>query len=349
MIFVISISNFKIQNKEKTTVKDIIEKIQLKNKPKEIEEVKSVSILAVGDIMLSRNVASKIKKYNNPDYPFLKLKEILKSTDFNFANLESPITDGPEIQTGQMIFHANKGIETTLKDNNFQILSLANNHIPNFGDKGIKDTIELLTNVGIKFSGAGANEKEAYAPAYLETNGIKFAFLSYNDSDVVPSTYLAGAEDYGTAFMNIPKMQESIKIAKTDSDFVIVSMHSGTEYVNNPNNRQIEFARSAIDSGADLVIGHHPHVVQTMEKYRNKYIFYSLGNFIFDQMWSRKTKQGLIIKFIFEQNKNIKFSLTPIIIEDYCQPRIANEKEKLEILNRLKHDLANDPNYLSTE
>lgn len=345
-IFVVSLFIPKISFFKNTRVLEQIQNIIIKEKKQEPQTPIQVTMIAVGDIMLSRNVASKIEKYNNSDYPFLKLKEILKSSNFNFANLESPITDGPQIQTGQMIFRADKGMEKILKDNNFKILSLANNHIPNFGERGIKDTIQLLNDTDIKFSGAGENETQAHAPAYLEINQIKFAFLSYNDSDVVPLSYNAGANNYGTAFMNIEKMKESIKIAKQNADFVIISMHSGTEYTNDPNQRQIEFAYSAIDTGADLIIGHHPHVVQIIEKYKDKYIFYSLGNFVFDQMWSQETKEGIMVKFIFEKNKNIKFSITPTIIEDYSQPRLANEKEIQKILNRLKYNLKEDPNFL---
>jgi len=310
------------------------------------EVPKIVSMMAVGDIMLSRGVSSKIKKYNDFDYPFLKLKDILKSSDFNFANLESPIISGPEINTGQMIFRADPGIEKNLKNNNFQILSLANNHIPNFGDAGIENTMKLLNEQKINYCGAGENEKTAYAPSYLEINQIKFAFLCFNDSDVVPINYRANATNYGTAFMDIKKLQESIKIASKNSDFIIVSMHSGTEYINDPNKRQIEFAHGAIDAGADLVLGHHPHVVQTIEKYKNKYIFYSLGNFIFDQMWSQETREGLIIKLIFEKYKNIKFSIIPIIIEDYSQPRLANSEEAEKISKKLKYDISGDFNFL---
>ncbi|MDD4290543.1 MAG: CapA family protein [Patescibacteria group bacterium] len=323
---------------------NLIEKISVK--PKIEETPKQVSMIAVGDIMLSRGVASKIKKYKNFDYPFLNLKEILKSTNFNFANLESPIIAGRAINTGQMIFRADPGIEKNLRESNFQILSLANNHIPNFGDQGIKNTIELLNNENILSCGAGENEIIAYTPTHIEINKIKFTFLCFNDSDVVPLNYKAGVTNYGTAFMDIKKLQESIKIVRENSDFVIVSMHSGTEYVNDPNKRQIEFAHSAIDAGADLIMGHHPHVVQTIEKYQDKYIFYSLGNFIFDQMWSQETKEGLIVKFIFEKNKNIQFLIIPTIIEDYSQPRFANEKESAKILKRLKYDTSKDLNFL---
>jgi poly-gamma-glutamate synthesis protein (capsule biosynthesis protein) len=97
-------------------------------------------------------------------------------------------------------------------------------------------------------------------------------------------------------------------------------MHSGTEYVANPNARQVAFARAAVDAGADMVIGHHPHVVQTAEKYEGKWIFYSLGNFIFDQMWSQQTREGLGLKVFFQENAVLRIELMPVLIADYAQP-----------------------------
>src|SRR3990167_10074072 len=117
-------------------------------------------------------------------------------------------------------------------------------------------------------------------------------------------------------------MREAVKEAKQKTDFVIVSMHAGIEYVNKPNTSQTNFAREAIDAGADLIIGHHPHVVQIMEKYKGKYIFYSLGNFVFDQMWSMATREGLMIKAYFTKSGVEKVLLYPVLIENYSQPRL---------------------------
>lgn len=294
-----------------------------------------VSLIAVGDIMLSRNVAKKIRDYENPDYPFLKVKDYLKSADMVFGNLESPITAGREIKTGEMIFRADPGVEDALKNANFSILSLANNHTPNFGEKGLKDTFQYLEKAGIKYAGAGQNDSEAYAPAYLESKGIKFAFLAYNDSGVVPPDYKAGENRAGTAFMDIDKMTKAIKEAMQNADFVIVSLHSGNEYNLKPNSLQVNFAHEAIDAGAEMVIGHHPHVVQTAEKYKGKYIFYSLGNFVFDQMWSQETREGLAVKIFFSKSGADKIELAPVLIEDYSQPRLMDGAEKEKMLKRL--------------
>jgi poly-gamma-glutamate synthesis protein (capsule biosynthesis protein) len=306
-------------------------KEKLPSKPEE------VSLIAVGDVMLSRGVAKKIKQYNNSNYPFLETKDYLQSGDLVLGNLETPITAGREIQSGEMVFRSEPGIEVALKNAGFNILSLANNHTLNFGEKGLQDTFSYLNQAGIKYVGAGENQQAANESVYLEIKGIKFAFLAYNYADVGPKL----ASEPTLAFMDPARMAETVKNAKQNADFVIVSMHAGTEYAALPNSFQKNFARAAIDAGAEIVIGHHPHVVETMEKYKGKYIFYSLGNFIFDQMWSRETRQGLILKAFFTKAGLTKIQFSPILIEDYSQPRIINDAEADSILNRLKYPLTN--------
>ncbi len=299
------------------------------------QEKNELTLMAFGDIMLSRNVAAKMKQYGN-DYPFLKVRDALKSADIVFANLENPITPGPEIKTGQMVFHANPGSEQTLKDAGVTIVSLANNHTPNFGAKGLTDTVKYLDAVGIDHVGAGKNTQDASKPVFTSTNGIKIAWLAYNSPDVVPTSYAAASNRPGTNFMNIDRMAIAVKEAKMSADLVIVSMHAGTEYKPTPNKTQTAFARAAIDAGAELVIGHHPHVVQTMEEYKGKFIFYSLGNFVFDQMWSRETREGLGIKIMLAKDgvKNVTF--LPLVIDDYAQPHFVEGKEAEKIIKRLK-------------
>lgn len=310
---------------------------QKKNIPQTNEEV---TLISVGDISYSRGVERIVKGQKDINYPFLKVKDYLKSADLVLGNLETPITPGLEIPDFEMIFRSNPGTEQALKEAGFSILSLANNHTPNFGGQGLKDTFSYLEKAGIKYVGAGKNEQEANQPVYLEAKGIKFAFLAYNDSDVVPAVYEATYTHAGTAFMRIEKMVKSVKEAKQKADFVIVSMHSGTEYVNKPNDSQVNFAHAAIDAGAALVIGNHPHVVQTMEKYKEKYIFYGLGNFVFDQMWSQETREGLTIKAYFTKRGISKITLLPVIIENYSQPRMATSAEAEKILPRLEFPLA---------
>src|SRR5690606_29914044 len=164
-------------------------------------------------------------------------------------------------------------------------------------------------------------------PALLERNGVRFAFLAYNDADVVPASYFAGEERYGTAKMDVDRMAADVELARAVADVVIVSMHSGTEYKFEPNSRQTSFARAAIDAGADMILGHHAHVVQRAEWYDGKLILYGLGNFIFDQMWSMPTRYGLGAQLYFEGTHLKDVTLHPVLIHDYAQPRPVGGSE----------------------
>ncbi|MFA7252507.1 MAG: CapA family protein [Candidatus Paceibacterota bacterium] len=307
--------------------------------PAQKQNTSLVSLIAVGDISYSRGVERMVTKNKDVNYPLLKISDYLKSADLVFGNLETPITPGTEIPAFTMLFRSNPGTEQALRKAGFSILSLANNHTPNFGDKGLSDTFNYLDLAGIKYVGAGRNEQEANRPVYLERQGIRFAFLAYNDPDVVPASYEALENNFGTAFMRIDKMTAAVSEAKQKADFVIVSMHSGTEYIERPNDSQISFAHAAIEAGADLILGHHPHVIQTLEKYQGKYIFYSLGNFIFDQPQSIETRESLAIKIYFSKNRIEKIHLQPVFMEQIAQPRIANPDEAQKILKRLDFPL----------
>ncbi|MDD5173199.1 MAG: CapA family protein [Patescibacteria group bacterium] len=336
------------QNQETPSVQEQGKKefLEFSTQKKKLPQVnEEVSLVAVGDISYSRGVERIVKKENDINYPFLKIQDYLKNADLVFGNLETPITQGLEIPDFEMIFRSNPGTEQALKQAGFSILSLANNHTLNFGEKGLKDTFNYLENVGIKYVGAGQNEQEVYQPVYIEKKGIKFAFFAYNDTDVVPNFYEASSNNAGTAFMRMEKMDEAVKEAKQKADFVIISMHAGIEYTNEPNESQVNFAHAAIDAGADLVIGHHPHVVQVLEKYKGKYIFYSLGNFVFDQPQIRETEEGLAVKIYFDKNGINKISFLPVVMENLAQPRMANKNEADKILKRLKFLLANQDIY----
>jgi poly-gamma-glutamate synthesis protein (capsule biosynthesis protein) len=320
--------------------------LDFSNRKKELPQAKEeISLIAVGDVSFSRGVERAIKKQKDVNYPFLKMSDYLKSGDVVFGNLETPITQGREISDFEMIFRSNPGTEQALKQAGFSVLSLANNHTLNFGERGIEDTFRYLDEAGIAYAGAGRNEQEAYQPIYIEAKGITFAFLAYSDDDLVPASYEAGENRAGAAFMRMDRMAEGVKEAKQKADFVVVSMHAGTEYADEPNGSQIRFAHAAIDAGADLIIGHHPHVVQTLEKYKGKYIFYSLGNFVFDQPQWQKTKEGLAVKAYVTKDGVNKISFLPVVMENLAQPRMANEDEAEKILQKLKYSLANQYVY----
>ena len=335
---------------------------------KKTDSASQASFLAVGDIMLSRNVAGTIQKSDNVNLPFEKMAEILKSTDFNFGNLESPISSTSPIISGHsLIFGAPLAYIKALADNNFKILNLANNHALDQGLKGLDFTISVLDQLKIKHIGAGSNLEQAQAAAVVEANGIKICFIgasysSINDGGKATNNYVTRIED-------TEKLKSSILNLKSKCDFIVTTMHAGTEYTRNPNRAQIKFAHTAIDAGADMVIGHHPHWVQTIEKYNGKYIFYSLGNFIFDQMWSQDTREGLALRINLSKTGSCSPSplargdapsasegqrgctddiqgnhqpaklesveLIPVIIDNYSTPRPATETESKKILEKI--------------
>lgn len=292
-----------------------------------------VCLIAAGDIMLSRGVAGEIRKHGgDPLHPFLKMQEYLKSGDIVFGNLENPITPGREIMMPEMTLRADPGSETALRDAGFTMLSLANNHLLNFGARGLLDTLRYLDNAGIGHAGAGETEEEAFAAKFIDVKGLRLAFLAFTDPALVPDPYLAGAGRPGVAFLDREKMAAAVQGAKEKADFVVVSIHAGTEYEPLPDQAQMRFARQAVDAGADLVLGHHPHVVQKVEKYKGKYIFYSLGNLVFDQKWSRATRIGLTAKIYISADGVEKFELLPVYINDQDQPQVLADEEARTVL-----------------
>jgi len=313
--------------------------INLSHLPAPAIRRRPVLLAVVGDIMLSRVVADKIIK-KGKDYPFQKSASWLQSADIVLGNLETPLTAGRRILTGEMVFRSDPDLAKTMGEYNFSVLSLANNHTMNFGEKGVLDTMKYLSEAGINYVGAGANHQEANAPVYLDVEGLRFAFLAYNDDDVVPFSYEAKDDKPGTAFMDTQVLATAVVEVKKKADFVIVSMHSGNEYEDHHNKRQEDFAHAAIDAGAELVLGHHAHVIQDIELYKDKYIFYGLGNFIFDQMWSLETRQGLGIKFSFDELGVNDFAFQPFIINDYSQPEPLFGEEADSIISNLAINIA---------
>ena len=292
-----------------------------------------VCLVAVGDIMLSRYVAQKIREHANPGYPLANVGQFLQGGDVTFGNLENPITPGRDIKVPEMILRADPYMASALKDAGFDILSLANNHLPDFGARGVLDTMQHLEDADIKHIGAGKCE-EAYTPKYIEINGLKLAFLAFTDPDIAPACYSAN-DSAGTAALDAEKMNIAIAKAAKNADFTVVYLHVGTEYAPKPDKNQIYYSRLAIDAGADLVLGSHPHVVQSIEIYKGRYILHSLGNFIFDQLWSRETREGVIASIYINKKGIERIEFLPVYINDDTQPIALTGRAGLEVVKKL--------------
>lgn len=296
---------------------------------------KETFLVAGGDVMLTRWVGIKIRQANDFSLPFRNIYQIFERADIAFINLESPfLNEGPPVTEG-LIYKAEPEYLEGLLLSGIDVVSLANNHIKNKGWDGLLFTLNHLKEHKIMYSGAGQNFEEAHSPALIERNNLKFAFLSYTYSDGMNFYSTSERSEPDVAFMNEEEMKKDVGQIRPYADVVIVYMHAGTEYVSYPNEQQKSFARAAIDSGADLVIGSHPHWVQTIEKYKDRLIIYALGNLIFDQMFSQETREGVLARCKFLDNKLSEVEFIPYIIEDYNQPRLAQGEEKLPILMRM--------------
>lgn len=314
------------------------QKPPLLQSPRNIE-TPTTTLLAVGDILLSRHVGFQIDESGDIDLPFKNIGDAIRTADISFGNLECPLDGGNIPIRNGLIFRCLTKYVPGLKNSGFDILSTANNHSFDQGLDNLTFTAEYLRTQSILPVGTGRNFTEAHQGEIISKHSVKFGFLgysytAYNDGGKSTHPQIATTDD-------IEQLKKDIAdLRNRGTQIVVISMHAGTEYKRYPAQNQIEFAHVAIDAGADIVIGHHPHWIQNIEIYQNKPIFYSLGNFVFDQMWSQDTREGLIVKLNFKKQKLISAELIPVIIENYCCPRLANDQEKIEILKKI--NLEND-------
>ena len=231
------------------------------------------TLLAGGDVLLDLTEPEGVD-------PFTKVEPSLSSADVAIVNLEMAITERGEPYDKEFVFRAPGSAALTLAGAGVDVVSLANNHILDFGSEGLEDTISVLDEVGILRPGAGANNAEAYAPRVLVLdNEIRVAFVSA--SAIIPGGFSAGAERPGIADAKwaIPRVLAAVRAAASGNDVVVVSIHWGVERATCPSQDQRGLAQQLIEAGANLILGHHPHVLQPIETFDRTVIAYSLGNF----------------------------------------------------------------------
>jgi poly-gamma-glutamate synthesis protein (capsule biosynthesis protein) len=256
----------------------------------------AVRLVFGGDVMLTRHVGRIARANADAAYPFRLLAPLLSAADIAFVNLESPFSDRGKPTEKGMVFRAHPSSIEGLLLAGIDVVSTANNHSRDGHGYGVEYTYRWLQKHGIAAAGTGLTPEAAHAGVVLERKGVRFGFLAYtydqsngNHRDV----------DARVADMNLLTLVADVAALRNRSDAVIVSMHAGDEYRLKPNLRQQEFARAAIDAGAAVVAGHHPHVVQPFEIYKGGVIFYSLGNLVFDQFQRAETQEGLIAEVLF--------------------------------------------------
>jgi poly-gamma-glutamate capsule biosynthesis protein CapA/YwtB (metallophosphatase superfamily) len=270
----------------------------------------AISIVAVGDIMLDGSARPELEKYGY-DYPFERTRKILQGADLAFANLEGPLTNrGEMVEDKQYTFRSPPHkVSGALARAGFDVVSLANNHTMDYGAEGLFQTIDVLDQAGIRHVGAGSDLAAARRPAEFTVKGKRIAFLAY--SLTFPESYWAGSKRPGTAFGHEQQIVADVRAARANNDIVAVSFHWGQESSTQLRDYQTRLAHAAIDAGAELVIGHHPHVLQAVEHYKDGVILYSLGNFAFGS-YSHKARTSVIARIRFRGDRLVTVDLLPI-------------------------------------
>ena len=275
------------------------------------ERIPVTRMLLGGDVMLSRYVGELARQRDDPASPLRDVADLFSSADIAFVNLEAPFSDrGRKVEAG-MVFKAEPEMIEALRVAGIDIVSTANNHARDCGGYGVEFTLNWLQKNGIETVGTGQTAELAHEGAILERNQVGFGFLAYTYDQ---SNGNHADQDERVAMMNLDEMVEDVKKLQERCDVVIVSMHAGTEYLQKPNAQQRQFAHAAIDAGATVVVGHHPHVTQTVEDYGKGVIFYSLGNLAFDQFQRKETQRGWIADVRFIRNRLVGYGIIPVDI-----------------------------------
>ena len=277
----------------------------------------NIKLVAVGDICL---------KTKNNVHPFENVKQAFEDKDILFGNLETVLSNrGKKAEKSVLLYASPQKVEY-LKESGFDILNIANNHILDLGLEGFNETLEVLNQNGLSFIGAG-NRKFGQSCAMIKKKGLKLVFLGY---------YQDGFRNFKKGVF-INKVDENyivadIKNLKSQCDIIVISLHWGTENVFYPCPEQIKLARNLIDDGATVILGHHPHVVQGIERYKNGLIVYSLGNFQF--LTDREiNKKSIILSVEINKNGIEDYRIIPVKINEDFMPYVLNYQKSQEMLS----------------
>jgi len=296
LVFIFSLDLFGITLKDEISKTEKFVKSRFNLSPPKDE---SITLAFGGDVMLGRSVLTKADRLNDYGYPLRRIKAQLNNPNIFFVNLESPFYhDCPRGDSG-MIFCSDFKMINSLKEGGVNIVSLSNNHVSNYGSEGFEETKNMLDGNAILWA---VSDK----PQIKEVKGVTFGFLAF---DLVSNKL---KEEY------IDLVRES----DNKVDILIVSVHWGNEYTYTPNTNQKSWAKDIVDSGADVIIGHHPHWVQEMDYIDQKPVFYSLGNLVFDQMWSEETKKGELVFLTFEGKQLKSVQAKKVYIQSVGEPQI---------------------------
>jgi len=291
-------------------------------------------VAAGGDVIGDRQVGRFIDA-NGGKAVLTGVGPLLRDADLAFVNLESTASDqGQRKADKDVTFQGRPALLEGLVAAGIDVVSLANNHALDFGPAALADTRKRLEVAGIAHAGAGPDLQASRTPARLETTGGSVELLAY--TSIVPEGFFPGQSSAGVNPLREPEvLLAEIRAAAKRSDWVIVSLHWGVEYEEAPLQEQVVLAHQAVDAGADLILGHHPHVLQGVELYKGRLIVYSLGDFVFDHR-SRATGEAFVLRARLQPGGGGTFSMVPVYLDDtYGIPAQVTGAEADAILDRL--------------
>ncbi len=292
----------------------------------ESEKKMAYHFLAVGDIMMDRGVERVLKKHDKTYHAsFDFMRPVFEKADYVFANLEGSLSDVGKDQGSKYSFRFEPAVADALKKGGLDMVSLANNHILDWGRDSACATTKNLAKVGVEYVGAGCNREEAEREKMVKLGNTNIAIIAYSQLN---HWMKAGENIPGTAKWDPAHIKKRIRELKerADIDLVFVSVHWGDEYKNRAPEWVVKYGRSFVDAGADLIIGHHPHVDQEVERYGDGWIVYSLGNFIFDQSWSPNTMEGLMVDVSIQNKKILDVAPSFLDLNKMYQPQLRTKK-----------------------
>lgn len=300
-----------------------------------------MEIYCLGDLMLHSRY-NEIASERGSDFVFEKVSSVLHQPDILFANLEAVLSSKGKAATGKLCLRGSHYYLEALKNHNVGIISLANNHSFDFGVDAHADMVSQLDNMGIVSVGAGINLEASRKMKTIEKGGIRFGFLAYSSRTTKGSDY-AGRDSPGVAPLEVDIVIADVVRYRSEVDHLIVSLHWGVEYAEYPTPDQMRIGHKIIDAGASLIVGHHPHIIQGYEKYKDGIILYSLGNFFdsdlewhgADKTYRSKLKEAdresILAQVRFSKNEIVDIEFVPTWLNDDGQPEVAEGKREQEL------------------
>jgi poly-gamma-glutamate capsule biosynthesis protein CapA/YwtB (metallophosphatase superfamily) len=288
--------------------------------PTATPDTRPISIAITGDIMLARSVNTTMLA-SHDRFPFNYTADYLSTFDLTVGNLECVVSrKGQPIPGKEFTFEADPLGFARLSGAGFDIVSVANNHSGDFGKDAFMDMLGHLPAYGIQPLGGGANRDAAHRPVIRTIRGTRVGFLAY--CEIEPPGFAATATTPGHAWLDPALVQADVAALRPQVDFIVVFTHWGIEYQPIETGHQQAMARLAVDAGADVVVGAHPHVIEPYELYHGKLIVYSLGNFVFDLMPTEDVRRGNVLTLSVQRSRLLDWKLrTSRITGDFGEPR----------------------------